>query len=414
MEINETASPDVIVIGAGIVGLAVAEALQHSGQRVLLLEREKVAAGASQGNAGAFAFSDIMPLASPGIIKKALKWFLDPLGPFAVVVKDLPWTMGWLLRFLAASRPSNLAKSIDAQVSLMALSKSSMDTMVARAELTELIRSDGALHLYEGEPDKTSWQLREQHGIRFERLEGDALHRFQPGLDKRFVTGFFVPQWQTVSNPENFCQGIHDRITMLGVQTQYATVQQIDASDFGAEVVLEGGKRISANHIVIAAGPWSSQLAAQLGDEIPLIGERGYNTTFPETAVSLKRMLIFCDHGFVMTPLDGAIRVGGASEVARLDRTPNYKRSEAMVTKAKRFVPDLETSQGKPWMGSRPAIPDTLPVISRSKRTDKVIYAFGHGHLGLTQSAATGQLVSELVNSQQTSIDLTPYRADRF
>ncbi|WP_428603649.1 NAD(P)/FAD-dependent oxidoreductase [Sedimenticola sp.] len=418
MNQSPAASPHAIVIGAGIVGLAVAEKLQSQGMRVTLLEREAVAAGASRGNAGAFAFSDILPLASPGMIKKAFRWLIDPLGPFAVVAADLPWTLPWLLRFLCASRPSRVKRSIQAQSDLMQLAKQAMHDLVARTGLAGMIRSDGALHLYESlaayRADQANWTLRAAHGIAFERYEGEALHRFQPGLSRHFRVGLFVPAWQTVSNPADFCQAIHYYLGNQGVETRYAEVEGLSGVAGGAEVRLASGERLRADYVVLAAGPWSAELAAPLGDAIPLIGERGYNTSFPREALELRRMLIFCDHGFVVTPLDDAIRVGGASEIARLDRPPNYRRSTAMVRKAQQFLPGLKTDHGEPWMGSRPAIPDTLPVIGRSRVSENIIYAFGHGHLGLTQSAATGQLVSELINGLPTSVDLTPFRPDRF
>jgi len=409
---------DVIVIGAGIVGLAVAEKLQSQGMEVTLVEREAVAAEASKGNAAAFAFSDIMPLASPGMIKKALKWFIDPLGPFAVVAKDLPWTLPWLMRFLAASLPSRVQRSITAQSALMKLSRSTMASMVERANIQQMVHSDGVLYLYENEQyyesDHVNWALRSRHGIAFDRYEGKALHAFQSGLSESIKAGVFVPEWQTVTNPATFCDAIHHHLTTQGVETRIAGVSAIADTKTGAEVVLDTGERIKTDYVVLAAGPWSAALAKPLGDWIPLIGERGYNTTFPRQSLNLDRMLIFSDHGFVVTPLDSGIRVGGASEIARLDRAPNYRRSEAMVKKAKRFLPDLVTDEGEPWMGSRPAIPDTLPVIGCAKSSDRIIYAFGHGHLGLTQSAATGQLVCELISKEKTSVDITPFRPDRF
>ncbi len=410
--------PDTVVIGAGIVGLAAAEHLQSRGRQVTLVEREAVAAGASQGNAAAFAFSEIIPMASPDVVRKAIRWFFDPLGPFAVVARDLPWTYRWLLKFLAASRPVQFKRSIETQSRIMDLAKTSMNTMVTRAGVECMVRSVGALYLYNSEAsyrrDADSWVLRHRYGIEFETLKAQALHHFQPGLDSGFRVGIFVPCWQTVSDPLAFCHGLYSYLARQGVEFLHAKVKRVSADDTGVEITLAEGRSLRARHAVIAAGPWSAVLAEQLGDKVPLIAERGYNTTFPKKALELQRMLVFCDHGFVITPLAEGIRIGGASEIARLDRPANYKRSMAMVIKAKRFLPDLKTEDGEPWMGSRPATPDTLPVIGYSKASKRVVYAFGHGHLGLTQSAATGQLVSELIHGEQTSIDLSPLRADRF
>ena len=165
---------------------------------------------------------------------------------------------------------------------------------------------------------------------------------------------------------------------------------------------------------MIAAGAWSHRLARHFGDRIPLETERGYNTTLPAGAFDLKRQLVFSRHGFVVTPLEDGIRVGGAVEFAGLERPANYARSKAMLEKATRFMPGLKTEGGREWMGYRPSLPDTLPVIGPSPRAPNVFYAFGHGHLGLTQSAATGRLIADLVAGVSPAIDLAPYRPDRF
>ena len=141
----------------------------------------------------------------------------------------------------------------------------------------------------------------------------------------------------------------------------------------------------------VAAGAWSHLLARQLGEKIPLETERGYNTTLPSGAFDIKRQLIFSGHGFVVTPLATGIRVGGAVELGGLDRTPNYARSKAMLRRRNNSCPGSKTKGGRQWMGFRPSLPDSLPVVGRSRDHADVVYAFGHGHLGLTQSAATGK-----------------------
>ena len=409
---------DAIVIGAGIIGLAIAEKLSSEGKSVVLIEKEKVASGASYGNAAGLAFSEIMPLASPGVIKKAVKWFLDPLGPFAVVAKDMPHTLPWLLRFLIAARPAQFRRSIDVQAALMRLGRSTMNEMLDRTATKSLLYKGGALYLYENkrqfEADLANWQIRNQHGIKFECYEDGELHTFQDGLSPRFVAGIFTPEWKSVSNPFDFCIAIHEHISRCGVTTLYQSVRTVSPTEAGAEVRLENGETLSANKVVIAAGPWSAHFGEQLGDKIPLIGDRGYNTTLPKSALKLERTLVFSEHGFVVSPLSDGIRIGGASEIARLNRPADYRRSKALLRKAKQLIPNLNTQGGEEWMGARPATPDTLPVIGYSEKSNNIIYAFGHGHLGLTQSSATGQLVFELIDNLPPSIDLTALRPNRF
>jgi D-amino-acid dehydrogenase len=174
------------------------------------------------------------------------------------------------------------------------------------------------------------------------------------------------------------------------------------------------GKSLSADKVVIAAGAFSHRIAASLGERIPLETERGYNTTLPPGAFDLRCQMTFGGHGFVISRLSSGIRVGGAVELGGLSLPPNYKRSEAMLRKAKAFLPDLKTGGGTQWMGFRPSLPDSLPAIGRSKASPRVIHAFGHGHLGLTQSAGTARLVADLLTDQTPPVDLTPFSPQRF
>ncbi|MGI9305485.1 MAG: NAD(P)/FAD-dependent oxidoreductase [Gammaproteobacteria bacterium] len=413
------ATTNVVVIGGGVIGLSVAEQLSHEGLAVTLLEKDRIAAGASYGNAAGFAFSEIMPMASPETIRKSIKWFLDPLGPFAVVPRDLPLTLGWLLRFCFAARNAQFDRSIEVQAALMRLGESTLAQTLSRTGLGSMVRSNGALYLYESEAqyraDLKNWHSRERHGIQFECYEGGTLHEFQPGLSRSIAAGIFTPAFQSVSNPYDYCRALHNHVESNGVITRYDQAISVLPNGNGCVVTLENDESIHADKVVVAAGPWSAELSSKLGDTVPVVGERGYNTTLPKTSLrNLDRTLFFTAHGFVLTPLADGIRVGGASEIAKLDRAPNFKRSKAMLAKAKSLIPDLQTEGGEEWMGIRPTIPDTLPVISRATKSSNVIYAFGHGHLGLTQSTATAQLVSDLCSGRKPSVDLTALRVNRF
>ncbi len=406
---------DVIIIGAGIIGLAIAHYVQQTGRKVTLVDRKGVAQEASFGNAGAFALADILPLASPGIMRKAPKWLLDPLGPLSVRPQYALNIVPYLLKFFRASWPDQYRKSIVAQSALLDLAASEVDRMAQIPQIGNQIRTDGALHLYESEREfaasQSSWQARQEFGIEFEHLDATRLADLQPGLSNHIKRATFIPKWQTVNDPFEFAQTLWRMVQQDGGDLVEQEVKSISKA---GEVTLQNGDMLSGNHVVVAAGAWSHQLAKQVGDHIPLESERGYNTTLPVEAFDLKRQLIFGEHGFVMTPLSTGIRVGGAVEFAGLDAAPNFKRSEIMLQKAKRFMPELKTEQGTQWMGFRPSLPDTLPAIGKSAHTPNVSYAFGHGHLGLTQCFATGKLMAELIEGQTPSLDLTPFNPSRF
>ncbi len=409
---------EVIVIGAGVIGLSVALALQGRGFSVTVLDREGPGAGASAGNAGAFAFTDILPLASPGILKKAPQWLLDPLGPLSVPPSYALRIAPWMLRFWRACSPARVARSTAAQTALMDLSKAELEPFLAATGTLPMLRKEGNLQVYETQAEFDAalpgWQARAGHGIEFAHLTAAEMAAIQPGLSPRFIRGTFTPGWYSIADPKVYTLALAERFRANGGQIEQAEVTALRPLDTGVEVLAEDQPPRPGGHAVLAAGAFSHRIARSLGDRIPLETERGYNTTLPPGALDLRTQITFGGHGFVVTRLTSGIRVGGAVELGGLSLLPNYRRAEAMLSKAKAFLPDLNTEGGAQWMGFRPSLPDSLPAIGPARATRRVIHAFGHGHLGLTQSAGTARLVADLVSGAHPAIDLTPFSPQRF
>ncbi|WP_420407306.1 NAD(P)/FAD-dependent oxidoreductase [Hoeflea sp.] len=409
----------VTIVGAGIVGIATAALLAEAGHSVTVIDRSGIAEETSKGNAAAFAFSDIMPLASPKIMTKAPKWLLDPLGPLSIRPSYLPRLAPWLWQFWKASLPSRFEASISAQSALMRLAETEMMALVGRAGIETMVRHDGSLELYESEAElkaaEAGWQRRADAGIAFEHVRGDRLAELQPGLSRQFVAGTFVPGWKTVSDPHAFALAIWAYAERLGAVFTRDEVVAIETGGGGPSVRLGSRASHTSDRLIVCAGAWSTRLLNPLTRlQIPLETERGYNTTLPPATFPLNRQLIFGNHGFVITPLETGIRVGGAVELAGLDLAPNYARSKTMLEKAARFLPGLKTGGGTEWMGFRPSMPDSLPVIGSLPENSSILVGFGNGHLGLTQSAAMGRLLANLVDGQTPAIDIAALRPDRF
>lgn len=409
----------IIIVGGGIVGIATAALLAEAGHAVTVIDRSGLAEETSKGNAAALAFSDIMPLASPKILLKAPKWLLDPLGPLSIRPSYLPRLAPWLWQFWKASLPARHQASITTQTALMRLAEAEMMALVDRAGIAGMVRHDGSLELYESEAEfnatAVGWQRREQAGIAFEHVRGGRLAELQPGLSHCFVAGTFVPGWKTVSEPQGFALALWAHAERLGAVFEKAEVRSLERSEQGPSVRLADGTTRQADRIVICAGAWSTRLINPVTRlRIPLDTERGYNTTLPPGAFDLRRQLIFSNHGFVVTPLATGVRVGGAVELGGLDLPPNFARSKSMLDKAANFLPGLKTTGGVEWMGFRPSMPDSLPVIGALPEDRSVLLAFGNGHLGLTQSAAMGRLIADIVGGKAPSIDIASCRPDRF
>lgn len=408
----------VVVIGAGVIGITTGLELQRRGHSVLVLDREGVAAQASAGNAGAFAFSEVEPLAKPGIMRKAPKWLLDPLGPLSVPPAYALKIAPWMYRFWRASRPGRYQGHLRAQARLMELSRAALDRLVTSVNGEAMMQRDGQMQLYESEAEFRAslpeWELRRQHGIDFELLESrEALAEKQPGLSPRFTHAGFTPNWMNTVDPKKWVAHLAQTFRDRGGQIEIQDTRELTGVEGGVRVALPDGE-INAAKVVLCAGAWSHHLARTLGDAIPLETERGYNTTLPAGAFDLRMHLTFAGHGFVATRINGGVRIGGAVELGGLTLPPNYKRADALLKKAAQFLPGLNTDGGSQWMGFRPSLPDSLPVIGASPNAPDVIYAFGHGHLGLTQSAGTAELVGALIDGQPSQISLTPFSATRF
>ncbi|MES2913658.1 MAG: FAD-binding oxidoreductase [Pseudomonadota bacterium] len=407
----------VIVIGAGVVGLSAALMAQARGLSVVVVDREGPAAGASAGNAGAFAFTDILPLASPGILRKAPKWLLDPLGPLTIPPAYALQIAPWLYRFWRACSPRMVAASAAAQTAMMDLSRAELEPFLAATGTHAMLQKYGNLQVYETEAEFRAalpgWEARTAHGIEYRHMNAEEMAEVQPGLSPRFTRGTFTPGWWSIADPKDYVLALAARFQAQGGTILRAEVTGLTPRD-GKVYIQTTGDPLEADKVVLAAGAFSHRIAATLGERIPLETERGYNTTLPSDAFDLRCQVTFGGHGFVVSRLSTGIRVGGAVELGGLSLPPNFKRSEAMLRKAKTFLPALKTEGGRQWMGFRPSLPDSLPAIGRAKASSNVVYAFGHGHLGLTQSAGTARIVADLLTDAPPAINLTPFSPQRF
>ncbi|MFE3839123.1 NAD(P)/FAD-dependent oxidoreductase [Pseudogemmobacter sonorensis] len=405
----------IAVIGAGVIGATLALTLVRRGHEATLIDRSDGAEAAVTGNAGAFAFADVIPMATPGILRKAPLWLLDPDGPLSIPPAYLPRIAPWLARFWRASWRDRYAAAVAAQAALMALSQAALERLVVQEGLAPFLRREGQLQVYEGEAAFRSslpgWEERRAAGVNFHLIESAAaLAEIQPGLAPRFTHGGWTSGWINVTDPALWTRALAEKSGAARLRAQAAGLR---IGHDGIAVDL-GGDAPLFDRVVIAAGAWSGPLARSAGLSLPLETERGYNTTLPAGAFDLRTHLTFADHGFVVSKIGEGLRIGGAVELGGLKRAPRMSRAEVLLRKAAGFLPGLVTTGGRQWMGFRPSMPDSLPVIAAAPRDPRILLAFGHGHLGLTQSAGTAEIVADLLEERAPSIDIGPFRPTRF
>jgi D-amino-acid dehydrogenase len=408
-----------IVIGAGIVGLATAYRLCEDGLAVTVIDRDPAGDKASFGNAAGIAVTEVLPASVPGLAWKVPGWLIDPLGPLAVRPLHLPRLVPWLWRFARAGQPAEVERIGQA---LAALNRRVYDDLLPMLQTIGCegeIHCKGALTVYETDDgfrrDADEWAFKKKHGVEVQMLRADEARTLEPSLGPIVVRGVLTPQWSHINDPKLLVDRLRTWLQAnRGVAVVSGKVSRLGADNGRPSVVLRDGRFFSADCAIVAAGAWSGALAHSLGDRVLLESERGYNTTLPSPSVSLAREVIFAERKFVATPLSIGLRIGGAAEFGGLDAKANYKRSEALVKLASLYLPGLSSDGGIAWAGHRPATPDSLPVIGPSARHRNIFYAFGHGHLGLTQAATTGKLTADLVGGRPPPFDLTPYSISRF
>lgn len=412
---TEHITTEIAVIGAGVVGLAVAEALLAQGHEVTLVDPNTPGMGASYGNAGTIADYAVMPVGTPDVLKNLPSLLLDKNSPLAIRRAALPSLMPWLLRFARQSLPGPTARNAAAIAGLLAGAAPLWQGLAQRIGGADILQHRGCLYLYETAAAYRAagkdMAYRRTHGITVDLIGPDELARMEPGLPPVEGGAAFFPKAVFMSDP-----GQMVRLLALRV-LQKAGYQQCRADRLTRQldgIIVEGpGLRLRARQVVIAAGAHSRTLAAQAGDPVPLDTERGYHVEWDMATPRLTRPSCPTSRGFYLCPMTGRLRVAGTVELGGLTLPPSPHRIAKLIEGARAIFPDLP-EPSRDWMGFRPSMPDSVPVIGPSRAGADVIHAYGHGHIGLTLAPITAEIVAALVAGKAPPVDLAPYLPSRF
>ena len=408
----------VAVVGAGIVGVCCALFLLRDGHRVILVDRGDPGEGASFGNASIVTEASVLPVAKPGILKDLPKMLLDPKGPLAIRWRYLPGLLPWLMQFIAAARPDRVAEISPALATLGEGVIDAYGPLLEMAGEPEILKRTGWLSVFESEAgfEKFAPSLEAMHryGVKLDLLEAEEIRQVEPKLAPIFAKGVFLKDVAYCINSFRLVQVLAAAFQREGGELRRASVAGFDIGPDGPCALQSDQGDIAFDRVVIAAGAWSRDLAKRLGSKVPLDTERGYHLTIPN-GDDMPRMPIYStERAFAATPLEHGLRVAGTVELGGLDAPPNWERVEVLRHHIQRWYPHIDTNEASTWLGFRPSMPDSLPVIGQAPRFSNAYFAFGHGHLGLSQGAKTGKAIADLVASRDPGFDLRPYRADRF
>jgi D-amino-acid dehydrogenase len=413
---------EVLIIGGGIIGLSSAFYLQQAGYAVTVIDRTDMLRGCSYGNAGYICPSHFVPLATPGIVRQGLKWMLNPKSPFYIRPRLSSGMISWGWQFMKSATRAHVERSAVPLRDIALLSKRLYEEWAQIPGLAFSYDPQGMLELFNTEENahhaehavKDALAL----GIEARLIDKATLRQMEPDTEINALGAVYFPG-DAQLYPDQLMQSLHTYLRSKGVQfrgNEEVTGFITDANRVKGVKTTAGV--YAADHIVVAAGVWSRELARELQLSIPMVGGRGYSITLEDAPYKVRRSIILSEARVAISPMNGnKIRFGGTMEITGLNAAPRMQRVAGILESVKRYFPAYDIPlppADQVWYGYRPCSADGLPHIGTMERYPNVTVATGHSMLGISLGAATGKLVGELVTKAPTSMDISPFKVERF
>ena len=407
---------NIAVVGAGIVGICSAYFLKKSGFNVTLIDREDPGTMTSFGHACSFADYANVPVNYPGLIWDIPKMLLRKDGPLAVdffyILKNLPWAFS----FLQNCKKEKVDEIASSLTNLLKHSQLSYDEIFKDINVQEYISHEENLYLFDTKKSFEDYEyanvIRKNNKVKVRNLTKDEVKELEPNIANVYYAGQIFTGSRHTTNPLAISTKIFEKFLELGGTYIKQNVKNLIQKENFIELSLDN-KKINFDKIIISAGAWSNQIANMLGDKFPLDTERGYHILFETNEKLINRPVAWSESGFYLIQIHDGIRAAGTVEIAGLKKSPNKKRIEMIERQSRKVLPQLGKVKST-WMGRRPTLPDSLPIIGKSQQNSNVIYAFGHQHIGWTLGAVTGKIIDSLSRDQIPNIDISAYSPTRF
>ena len=408
----------IAIIGAGIVGVSTAIWLQREGHEVILIDREGPAAGASHGNGGVLASSSIIPVTVPGLLGKAPKMLFSPNQPLFLKWSYLPRLMPWLINYLGHANEAAMRRRAAAMVGIVGDSLAEHQSLAAGTGAERWIVPADYLFLYRDrahfEGDALGWSIRREHGLTWDVLEGRAWTEYDPAFGSDIGLAVCLHDHGRIADPGAYVKALAAHVEAEGGRFLRAEVEDVVREGNRVTGVRAGGETVACDAAVLATGAWSKPLAAKLGLKPPLESERGYHLELWEPSVMPRSPVMVAAGKFVATPMEGRLRLAGVVEFGGLDAPPSRAPFALLERNIRAAMPGLTWKKTVEWMGHRPSMADSIPVIGEVPGLAGAYTAFGHDHVGLTGGPRTGRILAQIISGKKPNIDLTPYSPARF
>lgn len=410
---------NVAVIGAGIVGVSSAIWLQRQGHRVVLIDRDGPAAGTSYGNAGVLAACSVVPVTVPGLVAKAPKMLFDADAPlfmkWGYAMKLLPW----LRKYLKHCNPADVRRIASALTPILSDTLVQHQALAADTKAAEYIKPTDYLFVYDNREaylaEQFVWDVRRENGFEWEELDFDELVKRDPGFNNGSAGfGVSVGQHGFITDPGRYVKTLAENFVAAGGELFVGNVEDLTASNGQVSRVETSNGAVECDTAILATGVWSEALSRKIGVNVPVEAERGYHVEFYNATQMPRYPSMIASGKFVATPMNGRLRCAGIVEFGGLKALASRKPLELLKRQVHAIFPDLSYQRTEEWLGHRPAPTDSIPLIGEFDRMGRVYAGFGHQHVGLTGGAKTGRILADLVTGIEPSIDMAPYRPDRF
>lgn len=410
---------EVLVAGAGIVGVSCAIWLQRAGHKVTLVDRDAPGSGTSYGNAGVLAAGALIPVTTPGLWKKAPGMLLDPEAPLFLRLSYLPRLLPFLRRYMGHATAAHVAHYAAAMNHLLGDTHAQHVALSEGTQAARYVFDDDYCYGYatraDFDADAGSWALRNRYGVRYEVMTGAEYGAVDPLFADQFETVVACKTHGRISDPGAYVQALAAHFEEQGGILLRAAIRDVEMEGAACTALDTDAGRLSADHIVLALGPWSAPMARRMGARrLSFESERGYHIELVNPTAMPRQPMMVAAGKFVLTPMEGRLRAAGVIEFGGLDAGPSRAPLDMLRRQVSRLLPSVRYDEIREWMGHRPAPDDSIPLIGPADTRGRGYLAFGHQHVGLTGGPKTGRIIADLISGRKPNADLAAFDPRRF